>query len=52
MVTSDYSDWATNCPEYKVTAVQVTPTNGPSEWQEEYRELTEKSRRVEAVPAK
>ncbi len=29
MVTSDYSDWATNCPEYKVTAVQVTPTNGP-----------------------
>jgi hypothetical protein len=30
----------------------VTPTNGPSEWQEEYRELTEKSRRVEAVPAK
>jgi formate dehydrogenase major subunit len=52
VVTSDYSDWATNCPEYKVTAVQVTPTNGPSEWQEEYRELTEKSRRVEAVPAK
>ncbi len=52
VVTSDYSDWATNCPEYKVTAVQVTPTNGPSEWQQEYRELTEKSRRVEAVPAK
>ncbi len=52
VVTSDYSDWATNCPEYKVTAVQVTPTNGPSEWQEEYRELTEKSRRIEAVPAK
>jgi formate dehydrogenase major subunit len=23
VVTSDYSDWATNCPEYKVTAVQV-----------------------------
>jgi formate dehydrogenase major subunit len=52
VVTSDYSDWATNCPEYKVTAVQVTPTNGPSEWQEEYRELTQKSRRIEAVPAK
>jgi formate dehydrogenase major subunit len=52
VVTSDYSDWATNCPEYKVTAVQVTPTNGPSEWQEEYRELTENSRRIEAVPAK
>ena len=29
------SDWATNCPEYKVTAVQVTPSNHPSEWQDE-----------------
>ena len=35
VVTTDYSDWATNCPEYKVTAVQVTPSNGPSEWQED-----------------
>ena len=52
VVTSDYSDWATNCPEYKVTAVQVSPSNGPSEWQEEYRELTERSRRIEVVPAK
>jgi formate dehydrogenase major subunit len=23
-VTSNLSDWATNCPEYKVTAVEVT----------------------------
>jgi formate dehydrogenase major subunit len=52
VVTSDYSDWATNCPEYKVTAVQVTPSNGPSEWQQEYRELTQRSRRIEAAPAK
>ncbi len=52
VVTSDYSDWATNCPEYKVTAVQVSPSNGPSEWQEEYSELTQRSRRIEAVPAK
>jgi formate dehydrogenase major subunit len=52
VVTSYYSDWATNFPEYKVTAVQVSPSNGPSEWQEEYRELTQRSRRVEAVPAK
>ena len=29
VVTTDYSDWATNCPEYKVTAVQVMPSNGP-----------------------
>ncbi len=52
VVTSDYSDWATNCPEYKVTAVQVLPSNGPSEWQEEYREQSQRSRRIEAVPAK
>jgi formate dehydrogenase major subunit len=25
VVTTEWSDWATNCPEYKVTAVQVTP---------------------------
>jgi formate dehydrogenase major subunit len=25
VVTTEYSDWATNCPEYKVTAVQVSP---------------------------
>jgi formate dehydrogenase major subunit len=25
VVTTEFSDWATNCPEYKVTAVQVTP---------------------------
>jgi formate dehydrogenase major subunit len=29
-VTSDLSDWATNCPEYKVTAVDVVQTNGPA----------------------
>ncbi|MBM4213510.1 MAG: formate dehydrogenase subunit alpha [Gammaproteobacteria bacterium] len=28
VVTTEYSDWATNCPEYKVTAVQVSPANG------------------------
>ena len=25
VVTTENSDWATNCPEYKVTAVQVAP---------------------------
>jgi formate dehydrogenase major subunit len=49
VVTTDYSDWATNCPEYKVTAVQVTPSNGPSEWQRAYRAQSEESRRI--VPA-
>ena len=52
VVTSDYSDWATNCPEYKVTAVQVTPSNGPTAWQTEQKTITERSRRIEAVPAK
>jgi hypothetical protein len=28
------------------TAVQVMPSNGPTEWQEEYEELTRQSRRV------
>jgi formate dehydrogenase major subunit len=46
VVTTEYSDWATNCPEYKVTAVQVSPSNGPSEWQIEYRALTAESRRI------
>ncbi len=46
VVTTDNSDWATNCPEYKVTAVQVTPSNGPSEWQEEYADLTKLARRI------
>ena len=36
VVTTDYSDWATNCPEYKVTAVQVAPSNGPTDWQAAY----------------
>jgi formate dehydrogenase major subunit len=46
VVTTDYSDWATNCPEYKVTAVQVSPSNGPTGWQEEYGALARQSRRV------
>ncbi|RXT54647.1 formate dehydrogenase subunit alpha [Bosea sp. Tri-44] len=38
VITTDYSDWATNCPEYKVTAVEVRRTNYYSEWQERNRE--------------
>ncbi len=49
VVTTDYSDWATSCPEYKVTAVQVSPSNGPSEWQEQYGELVRSRRRVAAT---
>ncbi|MCW1403000.1 formate dehydrogenase subunit alpha [Novosphingobium sp. MW5] len=46
VVTTEYSDWATNCPEYKVTAVQVLPSNGPTEWQETYASWSAKSRRI------
>jgi formate dehydrogenase major subunit len=38
VITTDYSDWATNCPEYKVTAVQVRRTNRPSDWQARFFE--------------
>ncbi len=27
VVTTEFSDWATNCPEYKVTAVELAPTS-------------------------
>jgi formate dehydrogenase major subunit len=27
VVTTEFSDWATNCPEYKVTAVEVHPVD-------------------------
>ncbi|MFG1374488.1 formate dehydrogenase subunit alpha [Xanthobacter oligotrophicus] len=51
VVTTDYSDWATNCPEYKVTAVQVSPSNGPTQWQEDYETLSRTSRRIAAEAA-
>jgi len=46
VVTTDYSDWATNCPEYKVTAVQVRRTNRLSDWQERDRETGVAWRRI------
>jgi formate dehydrogenase major subunit len=33
VITTDNSDWATNCPEYKVTAVDLVRVDQPSEWQ-------------------
>ena len=49
VVTTENSDWATNCPEYKVTAVQVSPTNGPTAWQEDHAAQAEAARRVAAA---
>ncbi len=51
VITTDYSDWATNCPEYKVTAVQVRPTNRPSDWQERFDVEEESLKRVETPVA-
>lgn len=39
VITTDSSDWATNCPEYKVTAVQVEKVSRPSEWQRRFDEV-------------
>src|SRR5580765_2984983 len=41
VITTDNSDWATNCPEYKVTAVQAIRVSQPSEWQKRFREFSE-----------
>ncbi|MEO6853043.1 MAG: formate dehydrogenase subunit alpha [Rhodoferax sp.] len=41
VITTDNSDWATNCPEYKVTAVQVMPVVQPSEWQKSYAQFNQ-----------
>ncbi len=51
VITTDFSDWATNCPEYKVTAVQVSKSNGPTDYQDDYNAFTERSRRI-AEPVK
>jgi formate dehydrogenase major subunit len=42
VITTDNSDWATNCPEYKVTAVQVSKVSHPSEWQQNYQAFSER----------
>ena len=46
VITTDYSDWATNCPEYKVTAVEVRRTNAYSAWQEKNFEEDVTLRRI------
>jgi formate dehydrogenase major subunit len=40
VITTENSDWATNCPEYKVTAVQVTRVTQPSQWQRRFQEFS------------
>jgi formate dehydrogenase major subunit len=52
VVTTEFADWATECPEYKVTAVQVRKTSKPSAWQEHHEEMRQATtRRKQRVPA-
>jgi formate dehydrogenase major subunit len=46
VVTTEYSDWATGCPEYKVTAVQVSPARKLSEWQQQYLDARKQTTQV------
>jgi len=47
VVTTEHSDWATSCPEYKVTAVQVTPAKHKrSEWQAEFDENAKRQGKI------
>ena len=55
VITTDSSDWATNCPEYKVTAVQVLPVAQPSSWQRAYKDFDSEQQsllaQAQAAPA-
>ena len=49
VVTTENSDWATNCPEYKVTAVQVVRVDQRDSW-EKRSSAERESRRTHARP--
>lgn len=46
VITTDNSDWATNCPEYKVTAVQVEVVTQPSEWQRNFQSFDKRQQEL------
>ncbi|MEP4051317.1 MAG: formate dehydrogenase subunit alpha [Litorimonas sp.] len=46
VVTTDNVDWATSCPEYKVTAVAVAPANHKSSWQQNYNDELAEYRKI------
>ncbi|MES2605963.1 MAG: formate dehydrogenase subunit alpha [Pseudomonadota bacterium] len=49
VVTTEYSDWATNCPEYKVTAVQVTHATALTDWQKQCLDFDESRRKLDEM---
>jgi formate dehydrogenase major subunit len=51
VVTTENSDWATNCPEYKVTAVQLVKVAAPSEWQRQFGDFSEQQHDLLPKPA-
>jgi len=46
VVTTEFEDWATGCPEYKVTAVQVSLARKIAEWQEHYLETRKQTTQI------
>jgi hypothetical protein len=44
VITTNNSDWATNCPEYKVTAIQVEKVTSPSLWQTRYKKFSQEQK--------
>jgi formate dehydrogenase major subunit len=51
VVTTENSDWATNCPEYKVTAVQLVKVSAPSEWQRRFGDFSEQQHELLPRPS-
>ncbi len=48
VVTTELSDWATDCPEYKVTAVEISPANHRSAWQEKF--IARRDQQIDLLP--
>jgi formate dehydrogenase major subunit len=46
VITTENADWATDCPEYKVTAVQVARVMQPSSWQREHERQDQLQQRL------
>ena len=50
VITTENSDWATNCPEYKVTAVQISKVEGlTSDWQEQWLKTEKEQQALLAI---
>lgn len=48
VVTTELSDWATDCPEYKVTAVEISPANHRSAWQKKF--ISRRDQQIDLLP--